>query len=73
MLTKAANLAKQAGGAKTDLAMMVKKKQLEKYPAKPKINKECFNCGKKDHYARNCHISNKKKLENLLKKAKHAG
>ena len=69
---EAANLAKQAVRATTDLAMMAKKKQLKKYPIKPKTNKECFNCGKKCHYARDCHTSNKKKPEESLKEAKRA-
>lgn len=70
--TEAANLAKRAVGATTDLAMMAKKKQLEKYSAKPKTNEECFNCGKKGHYARNCHTSNKRKPEESLEEAKRA-
>ena len=70
--TEAAKLAKRAVGATTNLAMMAKKKQLEKYPAKPKTNKECFNCRKKGYYARDCYTSNKRKPEESLKKAKRA-
>ena len=72
--TKAANLAKRAVGATTDLAMIAKKKQSEKYPNRPKINKECFNCKKKGHYARDCHAqsSNKRKPKELLEEAKRA-
>ena len=72
MSTEAANLAKQAVRATTDLAMMAKRKQLEKYPAKPKTNEECFNCGKKGHYTRDCHTSNKRKPEESLEEAKCA-
>ena len=72
MSTKAANLANRAVGATKDLAMMAKKKQLEKYPAKPKTNKKCFNCGKKGHYAMDCHTLNKKRPEESLEEAKHA-
>lgn len=72
MSTKIANLAKQIVGATINLAMMAKKKQLEKYLAKPNKNKKCFNYGKKDYYARNCHISNKKKPKDSLKKVKRA-
>lgn len=49
---------------------MAKKKQFEKYFAKPKTNKKCFNYGKKDYYIRNCYTSNKKTPKKLLKKAK---
>lgn len=72
MSIKAANLAKEVVRATTDLAIMVKKKQLEKFLAKQTTNKKCFNYGKKSHYTKNCHILNKKKPENSLEKAKHA-
>lgn len=72
MSTKAANLAKQAIGATTDLAIMAKKKQFKKYSAKPKTNEEYFNCGKKGHYARDCYTSNKKKSKKSLKEVKDA-
>lgn len=71
MLTKFANLVKQTVRTIKILAIMTKKKQLKKYFAKLKINKGCFNYRKKGHYAKNYYISNKKKLEKLLKKAKH--
>lgn len=71
-MRKAANLAKQAVGAITDLVMMAKKKQLKKYFAKSKINEECFNRGKKGYYIKNCHTSNKKKPEELLEEVQHA-
>ena len=72
MSTEAANLAKRAVGATTNLARMAKKKQLEKYPIKLKTNEECFNCGKKGHYARDYHMSNKRKPEKSLEEAKRA-
>lgn len=52
---------------------MVKKKLLEKYPIRPKINKECFNYGKKIHYTRDYHAqsSNTRKPKESLEKAKH--
>lgn len=70
--TEEANLAKWTIWVTTDLAMIVKKKQLEKYRTKPKRNKDCFNCDKKGYYTKNYHMLNKKKLEDLLKEAKHA-
>lgn len=51
---------------------MAKKKQLEKYSTRPKTNKKYFNYGKKDYYARDCYILNKKKPKKLLEKAKYA-
>lgn len=72
MSIEAANLAKQIVRATTDLTMMAKKKQLEKYSTKPKTNEKCFNCGKKGHYARNYYISNKNNSEKSLKKVKCA-
>lgn len=53
---------------------MAKKKQLNKYPTRPKMNKECFNYGKKSHYASDCHAqnSNKWKLKESLEETKRA-
>lgn len=51
---------------------MAKKKQLKKYSIKLKTNKKCFNCGKKDYYARDYYTSNKTKPKKLLKKGKCA-
>lgn len=70
MSITAANLAKQAVGATTDLAMIAQKKQLKKYFTKPKTNKKYFNCRKKGYYARNCHTSNKRKSKESLEEAK---
>ena len=71
MSPKVANLAKRTVGATTDLVMMAKKKHLDKqYTTKSKANKECFNCRKKGHYAKNCHPSNKKKSEESAEEAK---
>ena len=69
--TEAANLAKPAVETITDLAMMAKKKESEKYSNNPKTNKEYFNSRKKSHYAKDCYASslNKKKPEKSLKKA----
>lgn len=69
---KAANLAKQIVKAIINLAMTTEKRQSDTSNSKSKINRECFNYGKKSHYTKDCHtsISNKKKLEESLKKAK---
>lgn len=62
MSTKAANLAKQVVGATINLAIIAKKKQLER-ALKLKPGKECFNCKKKGHYIKDYHslILNKRK------------
>lgn len=54
--------------------MIIKKKQSEKDPTRPKINEKCFNCGKKSHYAKDSHAQslNKKKPKELLEEAKRA-
>lgn len=72
--TKAANLAKQAVRATADLAMMAKKKRLKRSGFRLRTNQECFNCGKKGHYAKDCRsfASSKKKPEELSKEAKQA-
>lgn len=72
MSNKAINLAKQGVRVIIELAIITKKKQLKKYFAKPKTNEECFNYRKKDHYARDYYISNKKKLKKLLEEVKYA-
>lgn len=52
---------------------MTKKKQLEKYPAKPKSNKKYFNYEKKAiMLGTTTPSSNKKKLKDLLKEVKRA-
>ena len=69
--TKAANLAKCVVGATTDLAMMAKKKHSDKQHAtKSKANQDCFNCGKKGYYAKECHPSNQKKPEESAEEVK---
>lgn len=52
--TEAANLAKRATGGTADLAMMAKKKGPQQQPPRARPNEECFNCGKKGHYVREC-------------------
>ena len=50
---------------------MVKKKYLDKQHAtKSKVNEECFNYGKKGHYTKDCHPSNKRKPKESAKEAK---
>lgn len=72
MSTEVANLAKQAVGATADLTLMAKKKQSER--SNPRRNEECFNCGKKSYYAKNCRdsTSNKRRLEKSIKEVKRA-
>ena len=69
--TKAANLAKRAVGAKTNLALIAKMKQLER-TIRSKSGEKSFNCGKKGHYAKDCcsFISNKKKSEESTEETK---
>ena len=73
--TKAANLAKRAVGATADLALMAKKRQPER-AAKSKPGAECFNYGKKGHYAKDCRFpsstSNKRKPEASTEEAKRS-
>ena len=49
---------------------------MSKRAAKSKSGEECFNYGKKGHYAKDCHsplsISNKKKSEESTEEAKHS-
>ena len=52
--TEAANLAKRATGITRDLAMVARKKRSQQQSPKSRPNEECFNYGKKDHYARDC-------------------
>lgn len=72
--TEVVNLAKQIVKITANLAMIAKKKQSETSSFKSKINKKCFNYGKTGHYAKDCCFStwNKRKLEELLEKAKQA-
>ena len=53
--TKAANLAKHVVRVTADLALIVKKRQPERTVMKSKPEKEYFNCGKKDHYVKDCY------------------
>ena len=59
--TKAANMAKQILKAIENLKMMVKKNRSRENNSKP--NKNCFNCGTKSYYSKDCHslTSNKRK------------
>ena len=61
--TEVANLAKQAMKILTNLAIIAPKKELKKYPNKPRITKECFNCGKKNHYTKDCYALNLNKIK----------
>lgn len=54
--------------ANINLAIIVEKKQLEKYLTRPKTNQEYFNYEKKSHYFRDYYTFNKKKLKNYSKK-----
>ena len=60
--TEVANLAKRAVAAIADLTMMAKKKQLKRSDLKK--NERYFNCGRKGHYAKDCHSSTR----NFIKK-----
>lgn len=72
--TEVVNLAKQIVEITANLAMTTKKRQPETSSFKSKINKECFNYGKKGHYAKDCCFStlNKRKSEESSEKAKQA-
>ena len=71
--TEAAKMAKQATGQIADLAMMAKKRtDSRQQPQKPKNNEECFNCGKKGHYARDCYSTTPKRKPEDEKAAEEA-
>ena len=62
--TEAANMAKQATSQTADLAMMTRKRlDGRQQTPNPKANEECFDCGKKGHYARDCYSNSKRKPE----------
>ncbi len=72
--TKVTNLAKRVTGKIGDLAMMTKKKQMKKQRPFPKANEECFYCGKRKHYTKDCYlaIKRKSKEEKVAEEAKRA-
>ena len=71
--TEAANMAKRATGQIADLAMMAKKRTDSRQQSqKPKNNEECFNCGKKGHYARDCYSTTSKRKPEDEKAAEEA-
>lgn len=73
--TEVANLTKQIVGVTAVLALIAKKKQPERV-TKSNLEEEYFNYGKKGHYAKDyfslSYISNKKKSEKSMKKAKRS-
>ncbi len=71
ILTEVVNLAKQAFRVRINLAIIAKKKQLER-TSKSKLDKKCFNYKKKNHNIKDCHFStsNKRKPKKPFKEAK---
>ena len=60
--TKAANMAKWVTSQTADLAIMTRKRSDGRQQTpNPKANEECFNCGKKGHYVRDCYSNSKRK------------
>lgn len=72
--TEAANLAKQVVKVTANLVMTTKKRQSETSSFKFRINKECFNFGKKGYYTKDCYSStqNKRKPEESSEEPKQA-
>lgn len=60
---EAVNLIKRITGQTMDLAIMTKKKELEKQALQAKSNKKCFYYGKKFDYTKDCYSAQKRKPE----------
>lgn len=60
---EAANMAKQPTGQTADLAMAAKKKSDGRQQPKTRTTEECFNCGKRGQYAKDCRSATKRKPE----------
>ena len=73
--TKGKNFIKQTVGVIADLALMAKKKLPERAENSKSVEK-CFNCTKKNDYAKDYHFflstSYKKKVEKSTKEAKRS-
>ena len=71
--TEEANLAKRVVEVIADLTMIIKKKQPKRSDSRQ--NEECFNCGRKGYYTKDCHSSTRnftkrKSVEKSIEEAK---